>query len=164
MIPDSPNGTFKWINGYHHACWWPGSLHCQFIILTYFYYVLVFNTLRPSDTCVRTGSLLVQVNACHLFWPFPKTDANLLSIGALGTDFSKIWITKYDFHTRKLIWKYSLQNGGHYVSASHKRPVGLYSFAWIRQIVTKGYCVDYIKILHIQTPATPWRWVNARKT
>ena len=44
------------------------------------------------------------------------TNAGILLIGPLGTNFSEISIKI--FHSRKYIWKGLLQNGGHFVSAS----------------------------------------------
>ena len=47
------------------------------------------------------------------------TNAGILLIGALGTNFSEILIEIHPyFHSRKSIWKCPLENGGHFVSAS----------------------------------------------
>ena len=43
------------------------------------------------------------------------TNAGLLSIGHLGTNFSEILIKYKTFHKNKGIWKYRLRNGGHFV-------------------------------------------------
>ena len=44
------------------------------------------------------------------------TNAEILLIGPLGTNFSEILIAL--FHSRNCIWKYRLRNGVHFVSAS----------------------------------------------
>ena len=46
------------------------------------------------------------------------TNAGLLLIGPLGTNFSEILIKILHFHSRKCIWKCRLRNSGHFVSAS----------------------------------------------
>ena len=46
------------------------------------------------------------------------TNARLLLIGPLGTNFSEILIEIHHFHSRKCVWKCRLRNGGHFVSAS----------------------------------------------
>ena len=43
------------------------------------------------------------------------TNAGLLSIEPLGTNFSEILIKTQTFHSQKCIWKYRLQNGSHFV-------------------------------------------------
>ena len=43
------------------------------------------------------------------------TNAELLSIGPLGTNFGQVVKFKY-FHSRKYIWKYRQKNVGHFVS------------------------------------------------
>ena len=46
------------------------------------------------------------------------TNAGISLTGPLGTKFSEIWIEKFKhFHSRKCIWKWRLENGGHCVSA-----------------------------------------------
>ena len=44
------------------------------------------------------------------------TNAGILIIGHLRTNFSEISIELLQFHSRKCIWKGHLQNGGHFVS------------------------------------------------
>ena len=46
------------------------------------------------------------------------TNAGILLIGPLGTNFSEIPIELIHFHSWKYIWKCCLQNGIHFVSAS----------------------------------------------
>ena len=47
------------------------------------------------------------------------TNAGILLIGPLGTNFTEILIEIFKhFHSRKYIWKCRLENGGHLVSAS----------------------------------------------
>ena len=59
---------------------------------------------------------LIQIMACRrqaIVW----INAGILLIRPLATNFSEISI-EIHFHSRKSIWKYSLENGGHFVSAS----------------------------------------------
>ena len=46
------------------------------------------------------------------------TNAGILLVGPLGTNFSEILIKIHAFSLKKRIWKYRLENGGHFVSAS----------------------------------------------
>ena len=46
------------------------------------------------------------------------TNAGILLIGPLGTNFSEILIKNLHFHSRKCMWKCRLENGVHFVSAS----------------------------------------------
>ena len=46
------------------------------------------------------------------------TNAIILLIGSLGTNFSKILIVMYTFSLKKCMWKCRLKNGSHLVSAS----------------------------------------------
>ena len=46
------------------------------------------------------------------------TNAGILGIGPLGTNFSDILIEIHIFCRKKSIWKWRLQNDGHFVSAS----------------------------------------------
>ena len=46
------------------------------------------------------------------------TNAGILLIGPIGTDFSEILTEIYIFHSRKCTWKCRLRNGVHFVSAS----------------------------------------------
>ena len=63
---------------------------------------------------------LVQIIACHMagakaiIW----TNAGILLIGPMGTNFSEILIEIYTFSLKKCIWKCRLVNGGHFVLAS----------------------------------------------
>ena len=45
------------------------------------------------------------------------TNAGILSIGPLGTNFNEISIDIHTFHSRKCIWKCRQENGGHFVPA-----------------------------------------------
>ena len=44
-----------------------------------------------------------------------QTNAGLLSIGHLRTNFGDILIKIQNFSLTKCIWKYHLRNGGHFV-------------------------------------------------
>ena len=46
------------------------------------------------------------------------TNAGILSIGPLGTNFNEILIEIYAFSFKKYIWKYRLENVSHFVSDS----------------------------------------------
>ena len=46
------------------------------------------------------------------------TNAGILLIGALGTNFNEMLIEFIYFHSQKSIWKCRLENGGHFVSVS----------------------------------------------
>ena len=46
------------------------------------------------------------------------TNIGILLIGPLGTNFSEMLIEIHTFSLKKSIWKYGLENGGHFVSAS----------------------------------------------
>ena len=62
-------------------------------------------------------SVLVEIMACRLFDAklLSKRMLVLLSIVPLGTNVSEILIKIQTFHSQKCIWKYHLQNGGHFV-------------------------------------------------
>ena len=47
-----------------------------------------------------------------------RSNAGIVSIGPLGTNFSEILIEIHNFHSRKCMLKCRLENGGHFVSAS----------------------------------------------
>ena len=70
---------------------------------------------RVTHICVSKltiiGSALARCQA--IIW----TNVGILLIGPVGTNFSEISITVY-FHSRKYIWKFRLQNGVLFISAS----------------------------------------------
>ena len=47
-----------------------------------------------------------------------RTNAGILFVGTLGTNFSEIAIEIHTSSFTKCIWKCRLENGGHFVSAS----------------------------------------------
>ena len=47
-----------------------------------------------------------------------KTNAGILLIETLGTNFSEILSEIHTFNSRKFIWKCRLEDGGHIISAS----------------------------------------------
>ena len=52
----------------------------------------------------------------HQHQAITRTNANLLSNGPVGTNFSEIWIEILIFSFKKMyMWKYSLWNGSHFV-------------------------------------------------
>ena len=60
---------------------------------------------------VSSGNGMSPVRHQAITW----TNANLLSIGPLGTNFCEIRIKMQNFHLRKCIWRCCLRNGGHFV-------------------------------------------------
>ena len=74
---------------------------------------------RVTHICVSKLTIIGSYNGLSpdrrqaIIW----TNAGLLLIGPLGTNFSEILIEIQHFHSRKCIWKCRLQNGGHFVSA-----------------------------------------------
>ena len=79
------------------------------------------NSLRPSDAYVRQKlTIIVSDNGLSpgrrqaIIW----TNAVILSIGPLGTNFSKILNEIYIFSFKKSIWECRQEIGGHFVSAS----------------------------------------------
>ena len=79
-------------------------------------------SLRPNDAymCISKLSIIVSDNGLSpgrrqaVVW----TNAGMLLIGPLATNFSEIWSKFKHFHSRKSILKCRLENGGHFVSAS----------------------------------------------
>ena len=74
----------------------------------------------PSAAYMRQwiGSSLIQVMAWRLFWrqAITRTNAALLSIGLLATNFSEIWFEILSFSFKKMHLKMSsATNGGHFV-------------------------------------------------
>ena len=61
--------------------------------------------------CIGSGNGLSPVRRQAITW----TNAFLLSIRPLRTNFSEIWIKIQNFSLRKCPWKCRLQNGGHIV-------------------------------------------------
>ena len=57
--------------------------------------------------CHRTVSSLVQVIACRPVWLLAiiLTNADMISVGSLGTNFSGIWTLKDINHLKILLWK-----------------------------------------------------------
>ena len=75
---------------------------------------------RVTHICVGKLTILGSDNGLSpgrrqaIIW----TNAGILSIGPLGTNFSEILIKLHAFYARKCVWKCRLGNGGHLVSAS----------------------------------------------
>ena len=74
---------------------------------------------RVTHICVSNLTIIGSDNGLSpdrrqaIIW----TNAGILLIGPLGTNFSEILI-EILFHSRKCVWKCRLRNGGHFVSAS----------------------------------------------
>ena len=68
--------------------------------------------------CVGKLPIIIQDNGLSpgRRQPIVNTNAGLLSIEHLGTNFSDFFYSKYkSFHSRKCIWKYRPRKGGHFV-------------------------------------------------
>ena len=97
-----------------------------------------FRLMSSWVLCIP-GSYVLQVSTLQVHWYFTKspkllthwgrvtpgrrqaiiwTNAGILLIGPLGTNFSEILKKLLHFHTRKSIGKCRLENGGHFVLAS----------------------------------------------
>ena len=75
---------------------------------------------RVTHMCVRNLTIIGSDNGLS---PGRRqaiilTNAGILLIVPLGTNFSEIFNNIHTFSSRKCIWKGRLQNGGHFVSAS----------------------------------------------
>ena len=75
---------------------------------------------RVTHICVSKLTIIGSDNGLSpgrrqaIIW----TNAGILLIGTLGTNFSEILSNVIHFHSRKCIWKCRLENGGYLVSAS----------------------------------------------
>ena len=72
--------------------------------------MLIYLTHWGQEThiCVNEH---VNIGRCKaIIW----TNAGMLLVGHLGTNFSERLIEIIPFHPRKCIWKYRLENGGHF--------------------------------------------------
>ena len=75
---------------------------------------------REMHTCVGKLTIIASDNGLSpgqrqtIIW----TNAGILLIGPLGTNFNEIIIEFIHFHSRKCTWKCCLENGVHFVSAS----------------------------------------------
>ena len=75
---------------------------------------------RMTHICVSKLNIIGSDNGLSLgrcqaiIW----TNAGILLIGPIGTNFSEILSEIHTFHSRKCIWKCRLENGGHFVSAA----------------------------------------------
>ena len=80
----------------------------------------LLNSLRPSDVCVSKLTITDSKNGlspgqCQaIIW----TNAGILLIWPLGTNFREILIKIHTFSLKKCIWNCHLRNGSHFVSAS----------------------------------------------
>ena len=76
-----------------------------------------FNSSHPSAAYLW---IIVSIDSDNGLSPIRRqaiiwTNAGLLSIGPLGTNFSEILIKTQHFYSRQCIWKYRLRDGGHFV-------------------------------------------------
>ena len=69
--------------------------------------------LGPGSAVDRNGASF-NCRRQAIIW----TNAGIFLIGPLGTNFVKYQSKFMHFHSRKRIWKYHLENGGHLVSVS----------------------------------------------
>ena len=88
------------------------SSFCKFFILTHWG--------RVTHICISRLRIIVSNNGLSPGWcqAIIWTNAGILLIGPLGTNFYEILIKIYTFSLKKCIWKCHLENGGHFVSAS----------------------------------------------
>ena len=80
------------------------------------------NSLRLSDAYIRVSSVTI-IGSDNGLSPDPRqaiiwTNAGILLIGPLGTNFSEIEIKIHTFSFKKMHLKMSSRNGSHFVSAS----------------------------------------------
>ena len=75
------------------------------------YSVVIFNSLRPSDSYIYISKLTISGSDYDLSPDRCKvidwTNAEILLIGPLGTNFSEIIILIQTFSFKKWVWKYS---------------------------------------------------------
>ena len=64
-----------------------------------------------NGVCIGSGNGLSSVKSQAITW----TNAKLLSMGPLGTNFSEILIKHKTFPSRNFLWKCLLRNGGQFV-------------------------------------------------
>ena len=91
---------------------WNNSHQTQLLV------VLLTHWGRVTHICVGKLTIFGSDNGFSperrqaIIW----TNAGILIIGPLGTNFSEILI-EIHFHSRKCVWKCRLENGGHFISA-----------------------------------------------
>ena len=75
------------------------------------------NSSPPSGTCVSELDSIGSDNGLLPVWhqAITWTNADLLSIGPLGTKFSELWFKIHDFSFMKMHLKCRLRKGGHLV-------------------------------------------------
>ena len=77
---------------------------------------------RVTQTCISLTKLTI-VGSDNGLPPgrrqaIIRTNAGILLIGTLGTNFSEMFIEVHIFHSRKCIWKCHLRNVGHFAPSS----------------------------------------------
>ena len=73
-----------------------------------------------------------------------RTNAGISLIETLGTNFSGFFFSKFiNFHSRKCIWKYRLENGGHFVSASMCYTPEIISTRELEEVTWEGLIILY---------------------
>ena len=105
------NLQYSWMfpKPFQYQCIKITKMHTHLLFHTSEYF---FNSLGPSDAHMRQQC--VQIMACHL----DDTNAGILLIWPLGTNFNKMLIKIHIFLLKKCIWKCCQRNGGHFVWAS----------------------------------------------
>ena len=102
--------TYHWNKSYmFHACWqW------------YIYRAILTHWGRVTHICVGNLIIIGSDNGLSpgrrqaIIW----TNAGILLIGTLGTNFTEILIEIQTFSLEKCVWKCRLRNGGHFASVS----------------------------------------------
>ena len=108
---------------------------CDIYKLTYWGRVTHIHVCVSTITVIGSNNGLSPGRRQAIIW----TNARILLIGPLGTNFSEILIEIYIFHSGKCIWKCRLENFGHFVSASMciSRLWDVLSLSWI-VIISRG--------------------------
>ena len=98
--------------------------HTDLLQTKYIWYQIIIINLthwgQMTHMCVNKQTIIGSDNGLlpgqrqAIIW----TNAGILLIGPLGTNVSETSVKFIHFHSRKLVWKRHLWNGGHFVLAS----------------------------------------------
>ena len=111
----------------------------------------IINSSPLSDAYMHQwiGSVLVQIMACHIFGTKPLSEPMLgyCQLNPKEQTSVKFQSKSRTFHSQKCIWKYRMQNGGHFVRGTWiKTDVGVghhhSNHLWIH-----WYSIDFQNIL-----------------
>ena len=93
------------------------------------------------------------------------TNAGLLSIRPLSTNFNEILIKKYkSFHSQKCIWKYRLRNGSHFVQGEMSLIINLWHILMFISFYKDGLVASstYSLIIYIYPNANRFLFIHNR--